>query len=88
MIKTQSLNNIEVYINPMATTIQISKDLLKELKLHKMYDKESYEDIIWDLLEDTKELSDETLRDIKKSEEEIKKGKVHTLAEVEKKLKL
>ena len=70
------------------TTIQVSKDLLKDLKARKIYDKESYEDIIRDLLEDTMELSEQTLADIKKSESDIKAGRVHTLAEVEKILKL
>jgi predicted transcriptional regulator len=70
------------------TTIQISKDLLKELKTRKMYDKESYEDIIRDILEDTMELSEETLQDIRKSEEDFKAGRVKTLEEVEKRLRL
>ena len=68
----------------MTTTIQISKDLLQDLKSRKMYDKESYEDIIRDLLEDTMELSEQTLADIRKSEADIKAGRVHTLSEVEK----
>ncbi|MDP6642079.1 MAG: hypothetical protein QGF74_01730 [Candidatus Nanoarchaeia archaeon] len=72
----------------MATTIQVSKDLVKELKNRKMYDKESYEEIIWDLLEDSMELSEETKRHIKQSEKEIKEGKTVTLAEVKKKLNL
>jgi predicted transcriptional regulator len=69
------------------TTIQVSKELLNDLKSRKMYDKESYEDIIRDLLEDTMELSKETLENIKKSEEDYKLGKVKTLAEVEKRIK-
>jgi predicted transcriptional regulator len=69
------------------TTIQISKDLLGDLKSRKMYDKESYEDIIRDLLEDTMELSEQTLANIKKSESDIKAGRVKTLAEVEARLK-
>jgi len=36
-----------------------------------MYDKESYEDIIRDLLEDTMELSEQTLAHRKASEKEI-----------------
>ncbi len=68
------------------TTIQISKDLLQELKSRKMYDKESHEDIIRDLLEDTMELSEQTLVNIRKSEADVKAGKVHTLKEVEKRL--
>ncbi len=70
------------------TTIQISKDLLEELKVRKMYDKESYEDIIRDLLEDTMELSEQTLANIRKSEEDIKAGRFKTLAEIEKRLKI
>ncbi|MEA3513996.1 MAG: hypothetical protein U9R34_00810 [Nanoarchaeota archaeon] len=69
------------------TTIQISRDLLEDLKSRKMYDKESYEDIIRDLLEDTMELSKQTLANIRKSEEDIKAGKIKTLAEVEARLK-
>lgn len=69
------------------TTIQISKDLLEDLKSRKMYDKESYEDLIRDLLEDTMELSAQTLANIKKSEEDINAGRIKTLAEVEARLK-
>lgn len=70
----------------MVTTIQISKDLLDELKKRKMYRKETYEEVIWDLLEDTMELSEQTKKNIKQAEEEIKKGKVHTLEEIEEEL--
>ena len=54
----------------MATTIQISKELLKKLKERKMYEKESYEEVIWDLLEDTMELSEQTKKNIKKAQED------------------
>jgi len=76
------------YIVAMATTIQVSEKLLKELKERKMYAKESYEDIIWDLLEDTKELSEETIRDIEIARKQIKEGKCYTHAEVKKRLGL
>jgi len=69
------------------TTIQISKNLLETLKSRKMYDKESYEDIILDLLEDTMELSKKTKEHIIKSEKDIGAGRIKTLAEVEKGLK-
>jgi len=68
------------------TTIQVSKDLIEELRARKMFDKESYEDIIRDLLEDTMELSEQTLADIRRSEADIKAGRTRTLAEVEKRL--
>lgn len=72
----------------MATTIQVSEELVEKLRKRKMYDKESYEDIIWDLLEDSMELSEETKRHIKESEEDIKKGRVVSLFDVKKKLGL
>lgn len=70
----------------MDTTIQISKDLRKELQNRKFSSKESYEDVIWDLLEDTMELSEETKRDIAEARKEIKQGKTKTLAQVKKEL--
>ncbi len=84
----KNLNTMVVYIVAMATTIQISKELMEELKSKKMYDKESYEDIIWDLIEDTKELSEETLRSIEQSKKDIKEGKYYTHEQVKKELGL
>jgi len=72
----------------MATTIQITKDLQSELGKRKMFDNETYEEVIWGLIEDTMELSEETKRDIKQAEKEFKEGKFHTLEEVKKELKL
>ncbi|MBI2134065.1 hypothetical protein HYU11_05270 [Candidatus Woesearchaeota archaeon] len=72
----------------MTTTIQVSEKLVEQLKIRKMYDKESYEDIIWDLLEDSKELSEETKRHIEQSRKEIEEGKTKTLEQIKKQLKL
>lgn len=72
----------------MDTTIQISKELLGKLQKMKMHVKESYEDIIWDLLEDRMELSKETKKDIEEARKEIKEGKFVTLENVKKKYKL
>ena len=72
----------------MATTIQISEELLKTLKKRKMSDKESYENIIWDLLEDTMELSEETKREIEQSRQEIREGKIHRWEDIKKELQL
>ena len=68
----------------MATTIQISEDLQKALVKRKMYEKETYESIIWDLIEDTLELSEETKRDIEQARKEFKAGKVHSLEKIKK----
>lgn len=70
----------------MATTIQISNDLLERLKLMKFNDKESYENIIWDLIEDSMEISEETKKHIAISEKQIREGKTTSLEEVKKKL--
>jgi len=83
-----TLNTMAAYIVAMVTTIQISSDLLKKLKQRKMYNKESYEEVIWDLLEDTMELSEETKQNIKKAEADIKAGKVYTHEQVKKELGL
>jgi len=72
----------------MDTTIQISKNLLGELKKRKINVKESYENIIWDLLEDTMELSEQTKRDIQEAREQIARGESYTLEQVKKELKL
>lgn len=72
----------------MDTTIQISKNLLEKLQLMKMHNKESYEDIIWDLIEDRMELSEETKKNIAISERQIKEGKTISLEALKKKLGL
>ena len=70
----------------MATTIQISSGLQNELAKRKLFDRETYEEIIWNLIEDTKELSEETKRDIAEARKEFKEGKFSTLEQVEKRL--
>ena len=72
----------------METTIQVSKELLDKLHSMKIHVKESYEDLIWDLLEDRMELSEETKKDIKEAREQVARGQVYTLEEVKKELKL
>lgn len=72
----------------METTIQVSKKLANALKARKFFDKESYEAIIWDLLEDTLELSAETKKHILIAEQEFKEGKFLTHEQVKKELGL
>ena len=72
----------------MATTIQISQELQKELTKKKLFEKETYEEVIWDLIEDRKELSEETERNIEASLKEIKEGKVHRWEDIKKELRL
>jgi len=72
----------------MATTIQISEQLQKELTNKKITERETYEEIIWNLIEDTMELNEETKKEIEKSRAEIKTGKFYTLAQAKKELGL
>ena len=70
----------------MATTIQVSNKLVEELKNRKMYDKESYEEIIWDLIEDSMELSEETKKHIEQARKDMKEGRVYTHEQIKKEL--
>lgn len=72
----------------MATTIQISADLQKELTNRKLSDKETYEEVIWDMLEDSQELSDETKKEIADARADIKAGRSYTMAKVKKELQI
>jgi RNA polymerase-interacting CarD/CdnL/TRCF family regulator len=72
----------------MTTTIQISENLHEALGKRKLYDRETYEEVIWDLMEDTMELSEETKEAIKEARTEYERGEVKTLAEVKEELGL
>lgn len=66
----------------MTTTIQISQQLLGVLKQRKLYDRESYEEVIWDIVEDSQELNKETKELIAKARMDIKLGKTYTHEQV------
>ncbi|MCY3411992.1 MAG: hypothetical protein INQ03_10215 [Candidatus Heimdallarchaeota archaeon] len=66
----------------MPTTIQISDELREILKKRKLHSKESYEDVIWDLIEDQLVLKDKIIEEIEKGISEYKSGKYHTFEEV------
>ena len=70
----------------MATTIQISEHLLKELKNRKLYEKESYEELIWNMLEDSKEIGKETKRELALSRKRIKEGKIYSFESIKKEM--
>jgi len=72
----------------MDTTIQISKDLRKALQMRKISDKEKYEDVIWDLIEDSMELSEETKKNIAESEKDIREGRTIPFEQIKKEFKL
>ncbi|MCK5560120.1 MAG: hypothetical protein KAJ51_05985 [Thermoplasmata archaeon] len=72
----------------MATTIQISENLHKELSNRKFFNRESFEEVIWDMIEDTRELNEQTKKELVEARAEIKAGKVHSLSKVKKELGL
>ena len=72
----------------MATTIQVSENLLDTLKMRKLYDRESYEEVIWDLAEDSQEVNAETKQEIENARADIKAGRFFTHEQVKRKLNL
>ncbi len=68
-----------------ATTIQVSTELKNTLEKRKIVAAESYEEVIWGLLEDSMELSEETKKELAEAEAEIKAGKFITHEQVKRK---
>ncbi|MEA3430826.1 MAG: hypothetical protein U9R08_06125 [Nanoarchaeota archaeon] len=68
----------------MVTTIQISENLQQTLTKRKLYDNETYEEVIWDMIDDTMEISEETKKEIAEARADIKKGMVYSLEQVKK----
>lgn len=70
------------------TTIQIQKETLQRLKLFKKHERESYEEVLNDLMNDVEEeaLSEEEIKDIQEALEEVKQGKTKPIEDVAKEL--
>ncbi len=66
------------------TTIRITKKLKQELDRLKVSSRETYNQIIEDLVEDTYELSEQTKKELEEALKDIKNGRVHTQEEIEK----
>ena len=68
------------------TTIQISSETLDRLKMLKKYTRESYNEVLNEILDETEEetLSDEEIREIQKSLEDVKKGRVYPIEKIAK----
>ena len=62
----------------MVTTIQIKEDIKAALDRMKMFERETYNDVLERLLEDTRELDEETKKDVQKAIKEIESGKFKT----------
>lgn len=72
----------------MVTTVQISEELKEKLSQRKMSPKDTYDDVIWDLLEDTLELSEQTKKDIAVARKEFAQGKFTRHSDLKKELGL
>jgi len=72
----------------MVTTIQVEKATAERLKYHKRYTKESYDEVINQMIDQTEEqeLKEEALLDIRTSLEEVKTGKGTPIEEFAKEL--
>ena len=69
----------------MVTTIQTSRELKDALEKHKIFPNETYEDVIWGLLEDRMELSEQTKRAIKRAEADVAAGRTISLEALKRK---
>ena len=70
----------------MATTIQISNNVKQTLDKMKMFNRESYNEIIERMIEDELELNEKTKREIEEARKRVKAGKFLTHEEVKKRL--
>ncbi len=70
------------------TTIQINTDTLERLKILKSFERQSYNDVLNNLIDNVEEetLSEEEIKDIKIGLDNIKKGKVKPIEQVAKEL--
>jgi len=66
------------------TTIQIGKNTLERIKLFKKYERESYEEVLNNLMNEVEEetLTKEEIQEIQEALEEVKQGKIKTIEKV------
>ena len=70
----------------MATTIQVSDRVKQTLDRMKLYERESYNDVIENLIEDHLELNEDTKRQIEEARKRVRSGKFVTQEEIERRL--
>jgi predicted transcriptional regulator len=73
----------------MATTIQIEEKIKSRLEEMKIHPREPYSRVIERLIKysgDERELSPETIRNIERALEDVKRGRTYSTGEVRKKL--
>ena len=72
----------------MSTTIQISNNVKQILDRMKLFNRDTYNEVIERMLEDNLELNERTKKEILEARKEIARGKFMTHEEVKKKLGL
>ena len=70
----------------MVTTIQIKEDVKSILTQMKLFERETYNDVLERLIEDVQELNKETKKEIESAIKEIKSGKYITHEELAKEM--
>lgn len=60
------------------TTIQLSKELKDTLEQMKLHPRETYEEVLDRILEDLRELGQETKKELERAKKEIAAGKYRT----------
>jgi predicted transcriptional regulator len=73
----------------MATTIQLEEKTKEELERVKLFPRETYNEVIIRLImtsQEESELSEQTIKNIEKALEDVKKGRLYSTEEVRKKL--
>ena len=86
--KKELYTSYSSYITMEKTTIQIAQTTLEKLKGLKSYERQSYDELLNNLIDEQQEesLTQEEIIDIQKSLEDIKKGRVHSIEDVAKEL--
>lgn len=68
------------------TSIQLSSETKRKLDKLKLSKRETYNDVVENLIEDSLELNEKTIKDLEEALEEVKKGKVHSMDEIKKEM--
>ncbi len=71
----------------MVTTIQIKEDIKLILTQMKLFERETYNDVLERLIEDVQELNKETKKEIESAIKEIKSGKYITHEDLAKEMR-
>jgi len=72
----------------MSTTIQISDHVKEALEKMRIFERETYNEVIENMIEDQLEINEKTKKELDEARKRIKKGEFVTLEKVEKKFGL